>query len=322
MNRWTILSAMVLAGGLGHGVRAEQQTAPPAAGQQPGVIFRAATSMVAIQVTVTDGSAFVRGLSREEFLVREDGVPQAVTFFESSDVPLDLILLLDASSSMKPWMETVHAAATGFMQALRPGDRGAVVAFSDGVRVMQEFTPDPQAIAAAIAATKAGGSTALHTALYVSLKEFGRRARGAGEVRRQALAVLSDGEDTRSLVSFDAVVTLARTMGVTVYPISLRENVRSGPLTVGDSSAAYALRQLARETGARAFFPAGVHQLESVYGQIAEELGAQYSIGYLPSDPRPDGRFRTIQVSIPMHPEFSPRTRTGYNAERTIPARF
>jgi VWFA-related protein len=322
VSSWKILSAILLAGGLGHVARAEQQTAHPAAGQQPGVIFRAATSIVAINVTVTDGNAFVRGLSREAFLVREDGVPQEVTFFESSEVPLDLILLIDASSSMRPWMDTVHDAASGFMRVLRAGDRGAIVAFNERVRVMQDLTSDPQAIAEAIDATEAGGSTALYTALYVSLKEFGNRTLAAGEVRRQAIAVLSDGEDTKSVVPFDAVITLARRMGVTVYPISLRDDVRSGPVTVVDSSAAHALRQLARETGARAFFPAGVHQLESVYGEIAEELAAQNSIGYLPSDPRPDGRFRTIQVSIPTHPEFSPRTRTGYTAARTIPAGF
>lgn len=317
MSSLKILSTLLLAGGLGHGIEAGQQTTEQPAAQRPGTTFRAATSMVAINVTVSDGRELVRGLPRDAFLVREDGVTQQVAFFESSDVPLDLILLLDTSSSMRHRMETVHDAARGFMEVLRPGDRGAVVAFNERVRVMQDLTADTRAIAAAIDGTTAGGSTALYMALYVSLKEFGKRTLSAGEVRRQAIAVLSDGEDTSSVIPFEQVVSLARTMGVTVYPISLQPEGGRRNVTQNESSAAYALRELARETGARAFFPAGVHQLESVYEDIAAELAAQYSIGYLPSNARPDGRFRRIQVSIPADPTLRPRTRTGYTAART-----
>ncbi len=317
MSSLKILWALVLVGGLGHGIEAGQQGMVQPAAQGPGTSFRTATSMVAINVTVTDGAELVRGLTRDAFLVREDGIPQQVTFFESSDVPLDLILLLDASSSMQHRMQTVHDAARGFMEVLRPGDRGAVVAFNERVRVMQDLTPDTRAIADAIDGTAAGGSTALYTALYVSLKEFGKRTLAAGEVRRQAIAVLSDGEDTASLIPFEEVVSLARTMGVTIYPISLQAAGGRAGVSLNESSAAYALRDLARETGARAFFPAGVHQLESVYAEIAAELAAQYSIGYLPSNERVDGRFRRIQVSIPADPTLRPRTRTGYTAART-----
>ena len=317
MNSLKILSTLLLVGGLGPGIEAGQRATAQPAAQQPGATFRAATSMVAINVTVTNGGELVRGLPQDAFLVREDGVPQQVAFFESSDVPLDLILLLDASSSMQHRMETVHDAARGFMDVLRPGDRGAVVAFNERVRVMQDLTSDRRAIADAIDGTTAGGSTALYTALYVSLKEFGKRTLSAGEVRRQAIALLSDGEDTSSVIPFDEVASLARMMGVTVYPISLQSAGGRRPVSRPESSAASALRELARETGARAFFPAGVHQLESVYEDIAAELAAQYSIGYLPSNARRDGRFRRIQVSIPANPRFQPRTRTGYTADRT-----
>lgn len=280
--------------------------------------FRSLTSLVALNVTVMDGKKLVTGLSQNDFQVYEDGVQQEVRFFDSRAVPMDVILLLDTSSSMRDKMETVHEAAKGFMTMLRPGDRGAVVAFADKVNVLQELTSDRAAIEAAISATQALGATALHNALYIALKEFGRPAAIGGEVRRQAIAVLSDGEDTSSLVSFDDVVTLARKTGVNIYTIGLQsDGVERGPVrpaTRTYSHAEYALRTLAKETGAQAFFPAGVHQLRGVYDAIAAELESQYSIAYSSTNRRMDGRFRRILVRVTSDPSLKPRARSGYTA--------
>ena len=100
---------------------------------------------------------------------------QQVQFFESRSVPLDVILLLDTSSSMGDKIEVVHEAARGFMKGLRPGDRGAVVTFADSVNVVQELTSDLQPSTAAINRTQASGATALRTAIYVALKQFGQK---------------------------------------------------------------------------------------------------------------------------------------------------
>jgi Ca-activated chloride channel family protein len=272
--------------------------------------------MVALNVTVLDGKKLVTGLTQSDFQIYEDGVQQEVRFFESRAVPMDVILLLDTSSSMRDKMQTVHDAAKSFMKMLRPGDRGAVVAFADRVSVVQGLTSDSTAIEAAISSTVAQGATSLHTALYVALKEFGRPAASDGEVRRQAIAVLSDGEDTSSLVAFDDVVALARRTGVNVYTIGLQSNFGSeAPPKRGFSQADHALRTLARETGAQAFFPSGTHQLRDVYDTIADELESQYSIAYAPSNRRVDGRFRRIIVRVTADPSFKPRARTGYTAE-------
>ena len=212
-------------------------------------------------------------------------------------MPLDLILLLDTSSSMRDRMPVVHDAARGFMKILRPEDRGAVVAFSDHVRVLQDLTSDAGAIEDAINSTMARGATALHNAIYVALKEFGRTAQSAGEVRRQAIAVLSDGEDTSSLLSFDDVVTLARKTGVNIYTISLQSQFTSLRQTQQHayfSNAGYTMKALAKETGARSFFPASIHELRDVYRSIADELESQYLHRLLPVE-RPSGR------TVPPH---------------------
>ena len=295
---------------------AEQGHAPTAA-QTP--VFRSNASMVALNVTVLNGRKLVSGLSRDDFEVYEDGIRQNVDFFESRSVPMDLILLLDTSSSMADKMETVHRAARGFMKMIRPEDRGAVVAFADTVSILQPLSSDGKALEAAIEGTTAHGSTSLHNAIYVALKEFGRPAQSQGEVRRQAIAVLSDGEDTKSLISFDDVVALARKSGVNIYTIGLQSQTTSAASARFVSDADYALKSLAQETGAQSFFPKSVTELKGVYDDIAVELSAQYSIGYSPTNTRADGRFRRIMVRVASNPGFRPRARLGYTAD--APAR-
>jgi Ca-activated chloride channel family protein len=279
----------------------------------PSAVFRSGSALVALNVTVQDTSAkFVPGLQPSDFAVYEDGVKQEVRFFESNAVPVDLIVLIDTSSSMSDKIGIVHEAATGFLKTLRAGDRGAVVAFADTVRVLQPLTADHALLEQAVRGTVARGSTALNNAVYVSLKQFGLAARQDGEPRRQAIVVLSDGEDTSSLVSFDDVLNLARRMGVNIYTVSLQSKESAAQAAHHYfSEADYAMKALARETGAQSFFPAPA-DLKGVYGSIATELANQYSIGYVPANLRPDGRFRRVVVQIVTRAGLRSRTRPGY----------
>ena len=315
MRRLLLAPALVLIAGVG---LAAQE---PAAKGEP--VFRSGASLVALNVSVTDGAGkrFVTDLSQRDFAVFEDGVRQEVRFFESSQVPVDLILLLDTSSSMADKMATVHEAAVGFLRTLRAVDRGAVVAFNDGVQILQPLTGDRAGLEKAVRQTTAGGGTALNNALYIALREFGGGAREASTLRRRAIAVLSDGEDTTSLVSFDDVMDLARKAGVCIYTIGLQSKP---PLEASSnrrflSQSQYSLKALAQETGAEAFFPADIVELQGVYGSIAQELSSQYSLGYSPVNARADGRFRTIVVQIVSRPELRPKARRGYTAEGVGP---
>lgn len=282
--------------------------------QQQALVFRTGTSLVALNVIVTDiKQQYATGLRPDDFEVYEDGVRQQVEFFATAEVPLDLILLIDASSSMTGKMVAVHKAANGFIETMRASDRAAVVSFADGVRVMQPLTGDRTLVRSAIDRTGAKGATALHNAIYVALKEFGRPAAGGADVRRQAIAVLSDGEDTSSLISFDDVLEMAKRSGVSIYTIGLKNDL--GGATEARryfSQADFAMKQLASETGAMPFFPQSVQDLAKVYGAIATELASQYSIGYVPRNVREDGRYRRVVVRVANRPELRPRTRTGY----------
>jgi Ca-activated chloride channel family protein len=293
---------------------------PAPAGPQPPT-FRSGTNLVALNVTVLDKAArYVTGLRPDDFAVFEDGVQQNVRFFESTGIPIDLIVLLDTSSSMTDKIDVVHDAASAFLKTLRDGDRGAVVAFNDSVSVLQPLTSDRALLEKAVLSTRAHGATALNNALYIALKQFGQAARQTGDVRRQAIAVLSDGDDTASLVSFDDVMALARRTGVNIYTVGLQSRY-TVQRTEGNhryfSEADYSMRTLARETGAQSFFPLQTGELKNVYASIAAELANQYSIGYVPSNPRADGRFRRVVVQIASRPELRPRTRLGYTADST-----
>ena len=285
----------------------------PQAPQAPdkSQVFRAGVEVVSLNVTVTDAQGrYVTDLNQEEFSVFEDGAKQELTYFNRTNLPIALSLLIDSSASMEQRMENAQEAAIGFAKRIRPQDLAQVVDFDSRVEIKLGFTNQPEALETAIRSTSAGGSTALHNAVYISLKELAKvKAKNPDEIRRQAIVVLSDGEDTSSLVSFEEVLELAKRSETAIYTIGLQPRETSA--LRGFREAEFVLRQLAQETGGRAFFAKQIEELKDVYGQIAEELSSQYSMGYASKNPRRDGAFRRIVVQV-SRPNGTARTKRGY----------
>ena len=199
--------------------------APPGtrvAAQQPA--FRSGVDLVSLNITVADQTGrFVTDLEPTAFQVFEDGVKQEVTFFNRSNLPIALSLLLDTSASMEDKLTTAQEAAVGFARKLRTLDLAQVVDFDSRVSIAQAFTSNVSDLETAIRKTSPGGSTSLHNAIYIALKELKKvQARSSEDIRRQAIVVLSDGEDTSSLVSFDEVLELAKRSETAIYAIGLR----------------------------------------------------------------------------------------------------
>ena len=282
----------------------------PVLAQRPQ--FRSTVDIVSLNVTVVNGSNFyVTDLEQADFSVFEDGIKQELIFFTRRPQPIALSLLLDSSASMENNMQTLQTAATSFVKRLKPTDIAQVIDFDSRVSIRQGFTSDLALLEAAIQQTISGGSTSLHNAIYVSLKELAKvKAQSDEDVRRQALIVFSDGEDTSSLVSFEEVLDLAKRSETSIYTIALRGNDNT---TRGFREAEFILRQLAQETGGRSFFPQKVDDLNAVYGQIADELASQYTVGYSSKNPRVDGAFRRIVVQL-ARPNVTARTKRGYFA--------
>ncbi len=302
------LAAVSPAGGQADGRQAPQQ--PPPRPVQGGE-FRSGVDLVSLSVTVTDPSGrYVTDLAPEDFSVFEDGVKQDVTFFNRSNLPIAVSLLLDTSASMEDKMATVQAAAIGFAQRLRPQDLGQLVDFDTRVTIAQPFTSKPEDLEKAIKATAAGGSTALYNAIYIALRELKKsQVHSSEDIRREAIVLLSDGEDTSSLVSFDEVLDLAKRSETSIYAIAIRS---SDPyIRKGFKEAEYVLREFTSQTGGRLFFPAKIEDLPAVYDQISQELSSQYLVGYTSRNPRRDGQWRRLVVRL-ARPNLVARAKQGY----------
>ena len=270
--------------------------------------FRTGVDVVSLNVTVTDGQErFVTDLTQDDFLLYEDGVLQETTYFARRQLPIALALLMDTSASMDERMTTAQEAAIGFSRRLRPEDLAEIIDFDSRVEILQSFTNSVDALEEAIRLTSAGGSTSLYNALYISLRELKKAPLRVEDVRREAIIVLSDGEDTSSLVNFEEVLDLAHRSETAIYSIGLKSDEEVS----GFREADFVLRELAQETGGRAFFPDQVEDLASIYQQISDELSSQYSLGYVSANPLRNGQWRRIVVQLKRENTIA-RTKQGY----------
>jgi len=284
----------------------------PAANRPQAPAFRAGVDVVSVNVTVTDTvHRYVTDLEMPEFSVFEDGVKQDITFFNRQQQPIALSLLLDSSASMEAQLGTLQTAAANFVRRLKPNDLAQIIDFDSRVEIRQGFTGNQAELESAIRNTAAGGSTSLYNAIYIALRELRKiRAVSEEEVRRQALIVFSDGEDTSSLVSFEEVLDLAKRSETAIYTIALRG---TDVQTKGFREAEYVVRTLSQETGGRAFFPARIEDLAAVYADIGDELASQYTIGYTSKNPKRDGAWRRLVVQA-SRPNLTARSKKGYYA--------
>jgi VWFA-related protein len=299
-----VAAALALGAAPGH---AQQPRRPP--------IFESGIEVIQLNVSVTDAhNRYVTGLRQKDFAIFEDGVRQELSLFNHDDIPISLVLMLDTSASMDEKMKDAQDAAVRFVRTMRPQDKARIMQFNDRPTVLQDFTAEMGALESAVRRTESSGPTYLHNALYVTLKDLAREKKG-GELRRRAVVLLSDGEDTGSLVTDEQVLELARLTEINLYAISLRGN-RGDRGAMSFSQAAHLLSALARETGGQVYFPNSISELDAVYGRIAEELRTQYSIGYISSNKRRDGKWRRVVVRAPERDDLQIRHKIGYYGPR------
>jgi VWFA-related protein len=294
---------------------ATAQPPPPRATPRPPT-FEVGIEVINLNVSITDArNRYVSDLLQKNFAIFEDGVRQELTLFSHENLPISLVLLIDCSASMDEKLKIAQDAAVGFVKTLVPQDLAQVVQFNDRRTVLQDFTADHGLLEAAIRRTEAGGPTALHNALYVSLKELDKQKSGR-ELRRRAIVLLSDGEDTASLVSDDQVMELARKSEIAIYSISLRPDRAQDRNRLAFSQATHLLTTLSQDTGGQVHFPNSLSELDKVYARVAEELRTQYTLGYVSSNRRRDGKWRRIVVRVPERDDLQIRHKIGYYAPR------
>ncbi len=268
----------------------------------PKYLEEVEVNLVELYTTVTNRSGrLVKGLTREQFRVLEDGRPQEISRFELvEDLPLTLGITIDTSGSMAQALQEAQLAGRAFLDNLiTPKDRYFVVAFSDRPTLVMAPTDDVTASEGMLEDLRSEGWTALHDAIVTSLYYF-RGVRG-----RRAMVLLSDGDDTASSIAFREALEYARRSGVSIYTVGL--NV--GTL---DVSVRRKLSTLAEETGGRSFFISEAAELTTVYDEIEDELRSQYLIAFAPDrPPTSEDEFREVEVEV-LERGLKARTIRGY----------
>jgi len=244
--------------------------------------------MVELYTSVTDGDGRpIKGLTQDDFLIEEDGVPQSIRRFELvDDLPFSAAILLDVSGSMGDSLVRAQQAALSFYEsALSPKDRAALITFNDRPTLRAKFTNRLADLGGGLAGLKAERGTALFDSLIFALHYFN------GIKGQRALLVLSDGKDENSKFTYEETLEYARRAGVTIYVVGLKFGKKSGEAKRG-------LRRLADQTGGQTFFIDTADELADVYDAIEQELRSQYFIAYQSSNASPDSRFRSVEVKV------------------------
>lgn len=244
--------------------------------------------MVEVYTTVVNRRGLpIDGLSREEFTLEEDGVPQRIQEFRLvRDLPVHACILFDTSTSMMERLEEAESAAMHFFdRVLDERDRACLVTFNDVHEVVVDFTDRKDVLAGGLRDLEAEGETALYDSLIHTLYLFN------GLRGRQALILLSDGADSRSDFRFQEVLEFARRSEVTIYVIGVDIDNR-------DMMVRAQMAQLARDTGGRTFFIDAVSELRRVYELIETELRSQYLLAYQSTSSRDRNEFREIEVDL------------------------
>jgi Ca-activated chloride channel family protein len=259
-------------------------------------VFRAATQIVPLYVTVTDGTGrLVPDLQREDFTVLDNKVPQELTLFDNNPRPFSAVVMLDTSLSMTLNLEFVKAGAEQFLLRLTPEDQAMVGAFNDKIQFASEMTTDRDALVGALNDLMFGNPTRLYDAIDQAIDRL-REVEG-----RRVVLVFTDGDDTASKVGLGDVIDKARVDEVMVYAIGLETTMTVGGMrqrTRPDRG----LRRLAEDTGGGYFELKSTAALGETFTRVAQELRAQYLLGFSPAVL--DGKVHKLEV----------RTKPGLNA--------
>ena len=308
--------------------------------QDPDDIIRTETSLVQLNIGVVDkqGRA-VTSLTKDDFVVYEDGVKQPIQHFEPVDAPFSLVLLLDMSGSTLNFRQQLKLASQRFLDALAPDDRVAVVQFNAQVKSLTGFSENRQKTAYAIEIAQGAGETHFYDALKYALKELEKEGK-----RRKAIVVLTDGLDTRlrntdrSTLSkaqtneealatiqpdksedLNSVLAAADRQGVTIYPLALPSGDPTrlplpSPNIIGIYAAARArLQSLADRTGGRLNEINRLEYMAQLYREVAANLRTLYTVAYQAKGDRPRGKWHEIKVEV-ANSDLTARTKPGYYA--------
>jgi len=268
--------------------------------------FRSDVRIVPVMTTVTDDNGrLVTDLTRDDFVVLDDGRPQELTVFLNEVTPVTVVVMLDFSASMTAHLDLLKAATEQFLIRMLPDDRAQVGSFSDKIQLSGTFTSDRDELIASLRDLQFGNPTKLYDAIDLSLDVL------EGVEGRKVVLVFSDGEDTASRIANSGDVRdRARANEVMVYSIGLQAEYFNGVRLVR-SQPDRVLQRLAEETGGGYFELRDTDDLAPTFTRVMQELHSQYTLGFTPA--ALDGREHDLEVRL-TRPGLTARARRSYIA--------
>jgi Ca-activated chloride channel family protein len=304
----------------------------------PGDVISVETTEILMPVTVRDGSGeLVSGLTRNDFRVFEEGIDQPLSDFSLRQVPVDVVLMVDASSSVSNNLDDFRRAAEGFAAHLAADDRISLIQFDDRVLLLQDWTKSLIQLRRALRRVAPGMFTRFNDALLLAARD--QRPRGNA---RHAIIILTDGIDSGRGTTFDVALRASLQSQTSIYIVSNSEierakkqadlaalqsgssaSVRFNDLKINDlrfglealEDSERNMAQLTSATGGRLYKPQSFNDLEKTYAEVAEELRHQYALYYSPLNRKRDGAFRRVKVET-RNRAFRISARIGYFAPK------
>lgn len=296
-------------------------------------IVRVETKLVNLNVSVIGNNtkANVKAFDKEDFKIFEDGQAQSVDFFAATEVPFDLVLLLDLSGSTATKQDLIRKSTKRFIETARPSDRVSIVTFTDTIKVVSPLTKDRQALLkSAEKIGDSGGSNVWDALDFVLTKVF----ETGNSSHRKAIVFMTDGVDV-SITSgfrihpdlpFAELVEKIRHDNTIIIPVYLdteKESCNSIDSAFNGidktcrrqfAQSRKVLSLFAEESGGFMYSARKVEDLNGIYEQVINDLGLIYSLGYRPANEQRDGTWRSVKIEIPNRADLIVRTRKGYYA--------
>jgi VWFA-related protein len=274
-----------------------------------GYVLHTDVEEVVLNATVLDGNRLVPDLTKDNFTILEDGVPQTLISFQHTDLPVSIAMVVDNSGSMSRKRPSVNKSALDLILASNPQDEAFVVNFSDEAYIDQEFTSDVNKLRDGLSHIESRGGTALYDAVVASADKLAVDAKRP----KQVLILITDGEDNASTLNLEQTIRRVQQLsGPVIYSVGLLFGDEMSRAEV--RHAHRALEMLSTETGGIAYFPKSIEQIDQIAAEVARDIRNQYTLGYHSSKPTMEPGFRRVQVNAEAKGmgKLNVRTRTGY----------
>jgi VWFA-related protein len=276
-----------------------QSIASPQQTEGNALKFSVQSQLVEVYLTVTKEEKLVLNLKAADFMLAEDGMPVVVDRLDSQDVPLQIVLLVDISESVRPTLNTIREAAIAFVDSLNTPDRVTLILFNSEIHSFQQTTDDRESIIREIRTARAQGMTRLYDSMLMGIKYL------EGRTGRKAIVCFTDGQDTSGTSSGAAVMSAAKNLGYPIYMIGAGAGLELASLQI-------LLRGFAEINGGRAFFIQSLAKLREAFSEVAAELRSAYVLNYY-TQVAPDGRWHNLSIRT-VDPAYTVHGRKGFDA--------